>query len=155
LAFNVLNRKVHYWASFIVAAPLLAIICSGLLLQMKKHWSWVQPSEHRGSSAAPLVDFDGILASVKAVPDLAVRDWTDVDRLDVRPGRGVAKVTLHSGWEVQVDLGSGRVLLLLWCGGMWMWWVPFIAKRRKAAVRARHRHAVRPTVGDRVSSIAE
>ena len=101
-------------------------------------------------------------------------------------------MTLHSGWEVQVDLGSGRVLqtayrrsdliesihdgsffggdwaklglflpsgvvlLLLWCGGMWMWWVPFIAKRRMAARRARHRHAVRPSArGDRVPPIAE
>ena len=33
-------------------------------------------------------------------------------------------------------LPSGLVLLLLWLSGLWMWWVPFIAKRRRAAVRA-------------------
>lgn len=52
---NVLNRKVHYWASFIVALPLLVMIGSGLLLQSKKHWAWVQPVEHRGTGIAPAV----------------------------------------------------------------------------------------------------
>ena len=43
MKFNILNRKIHYWASFIVALPLLVMIVSGLFLQAKKHWSWVQP----------------------------------------------------------------------------------------------------------------
>ena len=47
--FNVLNRKVHYWGSFIVAVPLLVMISTGLLLQAKKHWVWVQPAEVRGT----------------------------------------------------------------------------------------------------------
>ena len=101
---------------------------------------------------------------------LGVTDWDDVDRMDVRPGRGVVKVTTKSRWEAQVDLGTGDVLqtayrrsdliesihdgsifggdwtklgvflpagitlLLLWVSGLWMWWVPFIAKRRRAAM---------------------
>jgi hypothetical protein len=39
MRFNVLNRKVHYWATAFVALPVLVIICSGLILQMKKHWA--------------------------------------------------------------------------------------------------------------------
>ncbi len=39
-----------------------------------------------------------------------VDGWDDVNRLDVRPGRGVVKVWLHNGYEVQVDLGTGAVL---------------------------------------------
>ena len=36
-------------------------------------------------------------------------------------------------------LPAGIVLLLLWISGMWMWWVPFTAKRaRKARARAAH-----------------
>ena len=97
--FNVLNRKVHYWASSAVALPLLVIISTGLLLQLKKHWSWVQPRELRGSVTAPAVDLEQILASVKGVPDLGVRSWDDVNRMDVRPGRGMAKVWLQNGWE--------------------------------------------------------
>ena len=54
--FNPLNRKVHYWASAIVALPLLFVIATGLLLQLKKHWTWVQPPETRGSVKAPKID---------------------------------------------------------------------------------------------------
>ena len=39
-----------------------------------------------------------------------VQCWDDVNRLDVRPGRGVVKAWLMNGYEVQVDLGTGRVL---------------------------------------------
>jgi hypothetical protein len=167
VSFNVLNRKIHYWASFIVAAPLLVIIGTGLLLQLKKQWTWVQPAEHRGTGTAPVIGFPEILESVKRVPEMGVTSWEDVNRLDVRVDRGRVKVWLQNGYEVQVDTGTGKVLqteyrrsdlieaihdgsffagdwtklglflptgatlLLLWLGGIWMWWVPFIAKRRR------------------------
>lgn len=108
--FNRLNRKIHYWASAIVVLPILITICSGLLLQLKKHWSWVQPEEQRGTGTSPLIDLEGTLASVRSVPEHARAVWDDVNRLDVRPGRGVVKVWLRNGWEVQVDLGTGQVL---------------------------------------------
>jgi PepSY-associated TM region len=168
VSFNVLNRRVHYWASAIVALPLLVIIASGLLLQAKKQWAWVQPPELSGTGKAPVVSLEGVLESVKRVPEMHVRSWGDVNRLDVRIGRGVAKVWLHNGYEVQVDLGTGAVLqvayrrsdliesihdgsffggdwtklglflpagvtlLLLWCGGLWMFWVTFWGKRKRA-----------------------
>ena len=110
MRFNILNRKVHYWVSVSIAVPLLIVICSGILLQLKKHWSWVQPKELRGTGTEPHLDLEGILAAVQGVAELQVTGWHDINRLDVRPGRGVVKVWLHSGWEVQVDLGSGRIL---------------------------------------------
>jgi hypothetical protein len=110
MRLNVLNRKVHYWASAVIAVPVLVVLCSGVLLQLKKHWSWVQPTEHRGTGTVPQLDFDGIQAAVQAVPDLGVTGWDDVNRIDVRPSRGICKVWLHNGWEAQVDLGTGRVL---------------------------------------------
>ena len=170
--FNILNRKIHYWASFFAALPIVVIVASGLLLQAKKHWTWVQPAEQRGTGTAPRIDFEDVLASVQQIQEMHVRGWEDVNRLDVRPGRGVVKVWLNNGWEVQVDLGTGRVLqtayrrsdlietihdgsvfggdwtklglflpagivlLVLWVSGLWMWWVPFIARRRRALVRA-------------------
>jgi uncharacterized iron-regulated membrane protein len=108
--FNVANRKIHHWASLFVAIPLAVIILSGLLLQLKKQWSFVQPPEQRGTGTVPSIEFDQIMASLQGVPGLGVRGWDDVDRLDVRPARGLVKVTLHSGWEAQIDLASGRVL---------------------------------------------
>jgi hypothetical protein len=108
--FNVANRKVHFWASFAAGLPILVIIISGVMLQMKKQWTWVQPVEHRGTGTVPAIDFGRIMSSLQSVPSLGVAGWGDVDRLDVRPGRGVAKVTLYSRWEVQIDLESGAVL---------------------------------------------
>lgn len=110
MRFNIQNRKVHYWISVFLAVPLLIIICSGLMLQLKKHWSWVQPKELRGTVTTPHLDLEGILAAVQGVAELQVTGWHDINRLDVRPGRGMVKVWLHSGWEVQVDLGTGRIL---------------------------------------------
>jgi len=105
---------------------------------------------------------------------LSTSDLTPIfGKLDLGSGRVLQTAyrrsdlieSIHDGsffggdWtKLGVFLPTGIVLLLLWCGGMWMWWVPFIAKRRRrrAAVRARHGHAVRPSAqGDRVSSIAE
>ncbi|MBK7047151.1 MAG: PepSY domain-containing protein [bacterium] len=107
---SLLNRRTHYWATALVALPVLVIITTGLMLQVKKHWTWVQPPEQRGTGTVPVVGFETILDGVRAVPALQVAGWDDVRRLDVRPGRGVAKVWLKNGWEAQVDLGTGRVL---------------------------------------------
>ena len=108
--FNVLNRKVHYWASAVVAIPLFIIICTGIVLQLKKHWSWVQPPEQRGSVEAPVIELSHILETLKAEPSLNVTSWDDVNRLDVRPDRGVVKAWLKSDWEAQIDLGTGEIL---------------------------------------------
>ncbi len=173
---NLLNRKIHYWISVAVALPLLVIIVTGLTLQLKKHWTWVQPPEQRGSATTPRIDFDRMLAALVDMPHLGATSWDDVHRVDVRPARGLAKVTLRNQWEVQIDLADGRVLqtalrrsdwieslhdgsffagewtrlglflpsgiALLWLliSGLWMWWVPFGAHRRR---EARKREAAR------------
>ena len=110
MKFNVVNRKVHYWTGAIIALPALILLASGLLLQTKKHWAWVQPVEHRGTGTTPVLDFHQLIESVKQDPSFGVETWDAVNRIDVRPGRGVAKVWLHSGYEVQIDLGTGRIL---------------------------------------------
>jgi len=35
--FNVLNRKVHYWAAAAIALPLFVIACTGWVVKLKKH----------------------------------------------------------------------------------------------------------------------
>lgn len=119
---NVLNRKLHYWGAAIVAVPILAVIVTGLLLQVKKHWSWVQPVEHRGTVLAPVIELSDILKAVREAqhPHVAVDGWDDITRLDVRPDRGVAKVTLQNGYEVQVDLGTGQVLQVAYRRSDWI-----------------------------------
>jgi hypothetical protein len=107
---TVLNRRVHYWVAVAALLPLAVIIASGLLLQTKKHWAWVQPVEHRGTGSTPQVELEMLLTAARSVPGMNVEGWDDVNRIDLRPARGVAKVWLNNGYEVQVDLGSGAVL---------------------------------------------
>ena len=110
MRLNKLIRKIHHWATVFIALPLLIIIGSGVLLQIKKQSVWIQPMENRGSSKVPQVEFAKILASVIQEAELGVSGWNDINKLDVRPSKGLVKVILENGFEVQIDLGSGEVL---------------------------------------------
>lgn len=105
-----INRKLHRIGALVAALPLLVILISGLLLQLKKQVDWIQPPTQRGSSEAPGLDFEGILELTRAVPEAQVQDWADIDRLDVRPERGIVKVRCKNRWEVQFDSASGEIL---------------------------------------------
>jgi uncharacterized iron-regulated membrane protein len=111
-AFNprVLSRKAHRWGAILVALPFLVVITSGILLQLKKHWPWVQPTEQRGAGPVPQVELARLLAIAQSVPAAGITTWDDIDRIDVRPGKGILKITSTSRWELQVDLRSGDVL---------------------------------------------
>ncbi len=107
---HLVYRKTHYWLAAVLAIPVLVIVSTGFLLQLKKQWTWVQPAEQRGNGTQPEIDLEDVLRAVKTEPGMGVQGWDDVNRLDVRPSRGMVKVWLRNGWEVQVDLGTGRVL---------------------------------------------
>jgi hypothetical protein len=51
-----------------------------------------------------------ILAAAQRVPEAQVTDWSHIDRLDVRPSKGIVKVITRSHWELQLDLATGEVL---------------------------------------------
>jgi uncharacterized iron-regulated membrane protein len=110
MKFHSFNRKLHYWAAIAVALPVLIVISSGLLLQMKKHLDWVQPPEQRGANQELSLTFPQILAACSTVPEARVETWDDVNRLDIRPSRGMIKVWAKSNWEIQLDSSNGRVL---------------------------------------------
>jgi uncharacterized iron-regulated membrane protein len=110
MKLSVLTRKVHYWAAIIAALPLVVVIGTGLLLQLKKQLPWVQPPERRGSSKEPTLTLARVLEVCQSVSEAEVRTWADVERMDVRPSRGLIKVTAVNGWEVQIDATSGDVL---------------------------------------------
>jgi hypothetical protein len=103
-------RKTHRWGALVVALPFVAVIGTGLLLQLKKELPWVQPPTKRGAAKYPSATFDAILAAAKSVPEADVQGWDDIDRLDVRPDRGIVKVQCKNHWEIQVDTATGNVL---------------------------------------------
>lgn len=104
------NRQLHYWSSFVCAVPVLIIIVTGIVLQLKKEFSWIQPPTMRGTAKVPTLPFDQILNSAKTIEEAGISDWKDIDRLDVRPKKGVIKIRAKNRWEIQIDHQTGKVL---------------------------------------------
>jgi uncharacterized iron-regulated membrane protein len=104
------QRKVHYWLSIFAAIPLVVIIVSGTLLQLKKHLPWVQPTEQRGRGKELTLTMPQVLEICRTVHEARVQTWDDINRVDVRPSRGMLKVWTTSNWEIQIDTQSGEVL---------------------------------------------
>lgn len=103
-------RKGHRWGAILIALPFLVVIVTGLLLQLKKDWAWVQPPTLKGAGKTPRISLDAMLEAARSVPEAEVSSWQDVERMDVQPGRGIVKIQTHSCWEIQVDLQTAEVL---------------------------------------------
>lgn len=111
LSYLVASRKLHRWAALVVALPTIVVVVSGILLSVKKDFDWIQPVEQRGLSNAPSISFDEILEASRGVAKAQIEDWNDIDRIDVRPDRGVLKIKpVHTRWEIQIDTVTGSVL---------------------------------------------
>ncbi len=110
MRLSILSRRFHRWGAIAVGLPLILVIGSGILLQVKKQVPWVQPAEQRTTESIPAVDWPLMLAAAKGIPEAGVTSWDDIDRVDVRPGKGLLKVITKSRWEVQLALADGRVL---------------------------------------------
>lgn len=88
---------------------------TGLLLGWKKDVSLIQPPSQKGITKD--------LSEWKPIEELAVTAkekfyaaqpsylGNEIDKIDVRPSKGIAKVIFENGWwEVQIDGKSGKVL---------------------------------------------
>ena len=106
---SVFNRKLHRVGAILIALPLLIVIGSGLLLQLKKESDWVQPPSQKGTGL-PTIPFEQVLDVTRGIDAANVSGWNDIDRLDVRPGRGLIKVRCKNRTEVQLDASTGAVL---------------------------------------------
>ena len=107
-----LLRQIHYWLSLAVALPTIIIIVAGLFLMLKKEIAWIQPATETGivSGELPAISLEQLLEAARNHPEAQIKEWTDIDRIDLRVGKGIAKLRAKSGWEVQVDTKSGEVL---------------------------------------------
>jgi len=163
-----LFRQVHYWLSLAVLVPAIIIFGAGSLLMLKKEVDWVQPSTQTGVVEAqlPEASFQQMLEAARRHPEAGIAQWSDIDRIDLRVDRGIAKLRANSGWEVQVDtktaevlsvayrrsdviesihdgsffsdavklyvfLPTGIVLIIMWMTGVYLFFLPRIAKLRK------------------------
>lgn len=160
-------RKIHKWGAILIALPFLIVLISGLFLQVKKEFTWIQPATQTGSITyqTPGISFEQILEISKSDEKANISTWEDIDRLDVRPDDGIVKVRSTDKWELQIDLGTGEVLssmkrrsgiieslhdgswfhdqaklwiflpsavvvTILWITGIYLFFLPYFAKRQ-------------------------
>jgi len=104
------NRRSHLWLATLIMLPVVVVLITGILLQVRKEFSWIQPPTQKGMHRdAPQLSWQQILEQSQQ-QDVGIQDWKDISRLDVRPAKGIVKVLAKSNWELQLDLSSGEVL---------------------------------------------
>ena len=108
--FNRINRSTHRWASIAIAIPLLVIVVTGILLLLKKEVEYLQPASAKGAYRQPSISFEQVLAIAKTVKQAEIDSWQAIDRLDVRPNKGIIKIRAKSHWEIQIDATTGEIL---------------------------------------------
>lgn len=109
-------RPLHRWLGIPLALLILLSSSTGLVLGWKKEVFLLQPSTPRGISTdlstwLPVHQIEQIARQALAT-HLTTADPAEfaIDRLDLRPDKGVAKVRfVLADWEVQVDGTSGEV----------------------------------------------
>lgn len=111
-------RKFRVWhrlTGLILAIIVIISALTGILLALKKDIDTLQPPTQKGVSKD--------LSTWKSIAELSeiatlefhkthpAETENKIDKIDVRPSKGIAKVLFKKGyWEVQIDGSSGEVL---------------------------------------------
>jgi uncharacterized iron-regulated membrane protein len=109
------TRKWHRLLGVTLSLLLFISATTGILLALKKDVELIQPATHTGSSKdmqtwKSMAELSEIATTAfhQQHPDQADNQ---VDRIDVRPSKGIVKVLFEKNqWEAQVDAQSGEVL---------------------------------------------
>lgn len=113
---------IHLWLGVLVTVALVAIAVTGVLLNHKRGLGLMPeiPHEPTGPFASALALEQIARVALEAAPAATRGTWQPgdpvdvalIDRMDVRPRNGLAKVRLRdkASTEVTVDLASGAVL---------------------------------------------
>jgi uncharacterized iron-regulated membrane protein len=106
-------RFVHKWIGISVVLFMLLTSTTGVLLGWKKNVELLQPATKEGSSLAlaEWISFDKVARIASKAIDSVTSKKIEIDRMDVRPDKGIIKVTFKEEyWEAQIDGGTGKVL---------------------------------------------
>lgn len=110
-------RIFRYWhrgLGLFLSLFILISATTGMLLSWKKQASILQPTTQNSL----LADSGKAWLTIEEISAIAQQTFVErnpnkpsaIDRLDIRPNKGIVKVMFQSYWEVQVDGYSGEVL---------------------------------------------
>lgn len=108
-------RRYHRILGISLAVLLLISATTGILLALKKNVALIQPPTQKGISKQldnwkPVAELAS-LAQKAFYTQFPEQEGNPIDRIDVRPAKGIAKVLFEKGWwEVQIDGTSGKIL---------------------------------------------
>ncbi len=107
-----LFRKVHHWGSIVIALPLIIMIGAGILLMIKKELEWIQPPSQKGveRNGVPMASIQSLFEAAKTIEQAGFTSWAELERADLKPGKGIIKFVSASNWEVQVDTHTADIL---------------------------------------------
>ena len=84
------------------------MVSSGIMLQLKKQSNWIQPNVEVTSSSKPVM-LQSYLDAVSTVKEANISSWDDIERIDIRPDKGIAKIKSKNNWEIQIDIETSGI----------------------------------------------
>ena len=84
------------------------MVSSGILLQLKKQSNWIQPNIEITSSSKPVM-LQSYLDAAISVKEANILSWDDIERIDIRPNKGIAKIKSKNNWEIQIDIETSEI----------------------------------------------
>ena len=84
------------------------MVSSGIMLQLKKQSNWIQPNVEVTSSSKPIM-LQSYLDAVSTVEEANISSWDDIERIDIRPDKGIAKIKSKNNWEIQIDIETTEI----------------------------------------------
>ena len=84
------------------------MVSSGIMLQLKKQSNWIQPNVEVNSSSKPVM-LQSYLDAVSTVKEANISSWDDIERIDIRPDKGIAKIKSKNNWEIQIDIETSEI----------------------------------------------
>ncbi len=105
-------RKLHRWVGIPLCVFLFLVGVSGLMLGWKKHTNLLPPTQQGSACPTPTwLSIDSLHAIGTAYAHQANWPSAAIDRIDVRPRKGVAKIIYADHYhEVQIDCATGTIL---------------------------------------------
>ncbi|GAA0858905.1 hypothetical protein GCM10009114_30280 [Aliiglaciecola litoralis] len=88
------------------------MIGAGVLLMLKKEVEWIQPSSQKGieRNSVPMASMQTLFDAALTVETAGFTSWEELERADLKPGKGIIKFVSATNWEVQVDTHTAEVL---------------------------------------------
>lgn len=94
-------RKQHRYVAVTIMLPLIVMVLTGLMLQMRNQFEWIQPSTVKSTAE------NGPMLNPEQVMKLA---GEGVEQIIYRPGKNNISVRLKSGVETQYHSQTGELL---------------------------------------------